>query len=229
MAQPKRLALLVYLAIAARRAFHSRDTLLALLWPDLDQTHARAALRQAVYTLRGALGEGVLVTCGDNVIGLDQAHFWCDATAFEREIDSGNPVDALALYAGELLGGFHVPGAPEFERWVDGERARLAARAAAAVSALADMEERREDLTAALEWARRLLTLDPDDERALRRVICLLNRLGDRIGALRVYREFAQRIASDYGISPAPETEILISRIYAPTIFPTRTEPLHTL
>ena len=43
---PKRLALLSYLAIAAPRGFHRRDTLLGLLWPESDETHARASLRQ---------------------------------------------------------------------------------------------------------------------------------------------------------------------------------------
>lgn len=229
LAQPKRLALLAYLAAAARRAFHSRDTLLALLWPDLDQDHARAALRQALYVLRGALGDSVLVTCGDGVIGLDHARLWCDVTTFDQAMDAGNRAEALALYGGEFLAGFHVSGAPEFERWLDGERARLAARAATAAWALTDCEERRGDLIGALEWARRLLALDPDDERALRRVVALLDRLGDRMAALRLYREFARRIAADYAMAPAPETEALISAIRSPVCRPVRAEAPHTL
>jgi DNA-binding SARP family transcriptional activator len=42
---PKQLALLVYLATATPRGFHRRDTLMALLWPELDQEHARRSLR----------------------------------------------------------------------------------------------------------------------------------------------------------------------------------------
>ena len=49
--QPKRLALLAYLAADAPRRFHRRDSLLALFWPDLDQGHARAALRRALHFL----------------------------------------------------------------------------------------------------------------------------------------------------------------------------------
>ena len=216
LAQPKRLALLAYLAAATPRAFHSRDTLLALLWPDLDQEHARAALRQALYVLRGALGESVLVTCGDGVIGLDHARLWCDVTAFQRAMNEGNSAEALTLYGGDLLAGFHVSGALEFERWLDGERARLAACASTAAWALTNCEERQGNLIGALDWARRLLALDPDDERALRRVVGLLDRLGDRMAALRVYREFTRRIAADYAMAPAPETEALISAIRSP-------------
>jgi serine/threonine-protein kinase len=228
LAQPKRLALLAYLAAATPRAFHSRDTLLALLWPDLNQEHARAALRQALYVLRGALGDSVLVTCGDAVIDLDHSRLWCDVTAFDRAIDAGNRAEALTLYGGELLAGFHVSAAPEFERWLDGERTRLATRAATAAWALTDSEERRGNLIGALEWARRLLSLDRDDERALRRVISLLDQLGDRMAALRAYRDFARRIAAEYGMRPAPETAALISAIRSPVSASVRPIAPHT-
>src|SRR2546425_9525676 len=55
LAQPKRLALLVYLAVARPRGFHRRDTLLALFWPELEQGRARAALRKAVLVVRQGL------------------------------------------------------------------------------------------------------------------------------------------------------------------------------
>jgi len=40
LAQPKRVALLAYLAAATPRRLHRRDSLLALFWPELDQEHA---------------------------------------------------------------------------------------------------------------------------------------------------------------------------------------------
>jgi DNA-binding SARP family transcriptional activator len=52
VSQPKRLALLAYLAIAAPRGFHRRDSLLALFWPESDQAHARGALRNGLSFLR---------------------------------------------------------------------------------------------------------------------------------------------------------------------------------
>jgi DNA-binding SARP family transcriptional activator len=64
LAQPKRVALLVYLAIARPRGFHRRDTLLALLWPEQDDQHARGALNQALRHLRSALGKEVVPSRG---------------------------------------------------------------------------------------------------------------------------------------------------------------------
>src|SRR5947199_5634770 len=46
LAQPKRLALLAYLAVQAAGA--RRDSVVALFWPELDTAHARGALRQSL-------------------------------------------------------------------------------------------------------------------------------------------------------------------------------------
>src|SRR5512144_517104 len=55
--QPKRFALLAYLAQAGHQGFRRRDTITALFWPELDQEHARGALRQALRFLRRELGD----------------------------------------------------------------------------------------------------------------------------------------------------------------------------
>ena len=43
LAQPKRVALLAYLAACGKGDSHRRDTLLGLFWPDLDESRARPA------------------------------------------------------------------------------------------------------------------------------------------------------------------------------------------
>src|SRR5205809_4318821 len=97
LAQPKRVALLAYLAAATPRRFHRRDSLVALFWPELDQEHARAALRQSLHVLRRSLGEGALKSHGDDEIGLGDADFWCDMPAFDSAIESGRYAEALEL------------------------------------------------------------------------------------------------------------------------------------
>src|SRR5260370_33286514 len=69
--QPRRLALLAYLAAATPRGFHRRDTLLVLFWPELDHEHARAALRQALHVVRDGSGAAVILTRGDDDVRLD--------------------------------------------------------------------------------------------------------------------------------------------------------------
>ena len=112
----KRVALLTYLAVATPRGSHRRDTLLALFWPELDQEHARRALRQELFRIRRSVTDGLLVSHGGEEVGLDAAGFWCDASAFELALALGITEEALELYRGALLECFHLSGCPAFDR-----------------------------------------------------------------------------------------------------------------
>src|SRR3989475_711595 len=209
LAQPKRVALLAYLAAATPRRLHRRDSLLALFWPELDQEHARAALRQALHGLRHALGDGVLVTRGDEDIGLDAERIRCDVVEFARAAEVGRLADALDLYRGDLLEGFFIRGAPEFEQWLEDERARLKTVALRSATVLGEQFEGRGGLAESAQWARRALRIAPLDEPALRRLMKTLDRLGDRAGALEAYEAFAKRLTAELEAEPAPETRAL--------------------
>ena len=213
LAQPKRVALLAYLAAATPRRLHRRDSLLALFWPELDQEHARAALRQALHGLRHALGDGVLVTRGDEDIGLDAERIRCDVVEFARAAEVGRLADALDLYRGDLLEGFFIRGAPEFEQWLEDERARLKAVALRSATQLAERTEGHGDLAEAAQWSRRALRIAPLDEPALRRLMKTLDRLGDRAGALEAYETFANRLTAELEADPAPETRALAGAV----------------
>ena len=50
----------------------------------------------------------------------------------------------------------------------------------------------------------------------LRRALTMLDRLGDRAGALRVYDDFASRLRKEFDAEPSDETRTLIARIRGP-------------
>ena len=228
LAQPKRVALLAYLAAATPRRLHRRDSLIALFWPELDQEHARAALRQALHGLRQTLGDDVLVTRGDEDIGLDADRLRCDVVEFERATAEGRLGDALELYRGELLEGFFIRGALGFEQWLEDERARLRSVALHSATALAEQRQQGGDLAEAAQWTRRALRIAPFDEPTLRRLIQTLDRLGDRAGALDVYAAFTERLKAELEADPAPETATLADAIRERKIaLPTAQEPSH--
>ena len=214
--QPKRLALLAYLAADLPRRFHRRDTLLALFWPDLDEGHARAALRRSLHFLRQGLGPGVLASRGDEEVAVPEEAVRCDAAELELALEAGDPEHALALYRGEFLDGLHVEGAStQFQEWLDRRREALR-RAAAAAAGLSVARAEREGRTAqAAVWARRGVELAPDDETALRRLLTLLDRSGDRPAAVQAYEEFSRRLQEELGLEPSAETRALAASIRA--------------
>src|SRR3989449_11116960 len=148
--------------------------------PIFDQKHARAALREALHVLRGAVGQGIVTWRGDEEIGLDSDLFWNDVAAFDRAVAAAEWGEALELYRGGLLEGFFISEAPEFERWLETERARLKDAACRSAHALIERSEGSGDYAAATSWARRAAGLTPFDEKLVRHWISLLDRLGDR-------------------------------------------------
>ena len=214
LVQPKRLALLVYLALAGDHRFRRRDTLVALFWPEQDAEHARGALRQSLRFLRGELGSDALVSRGEEDVGVSLERVQCDAAEFDRACEAGEWAAALALYRGDLLTGVHIADiSAEFEHWIDGERGRLRRRAADAAWSACGDAERAGDLVAAAPLARRGVELAPDDEAAVRRLMRILDRKGDRAGALRAYEAFREHLAVAFQAVPSPETEALLANI----------------
>ncbi|HKY60999.1 MAG TPA: tetratricopeptide repeat protein [Gemmatimonadota bacterium] len=212
--QPKRLALLVYLAHPPRR-FHRRDSLLALFWPELGSAGARNSLRQALFSLRQTFAQGVLAGRGYEEVAVTDL-LGSDVVAFESAVAAGEMERALELYRGPFLEGFHAQNvAREFEDWLETERVRLRQRAVGAALALVEREESRGNLTAGIRWARKAARLDPDNETILRKLVDLLDRAGDRAGAVRAFEAFAQRARTQYDIEPDDQTQALIRAVRA--------------
>jgi DNA-binding SARP family transcriptional activator len=121
--------------------------------------------------------------------------------------------EALELYRGDLLEAFHGDSGAAFQDWVARERDLLRATAAKAARALAAVKEDEQRYTPAVAAARRAVQLAEADERTVRDLLQLLDRLGDRAGAVQAYEEFARRLAQDLDVEPAAETKALMERI----------------
>ena len=162
------------------------------------------------------LGADVVQTRGGEDIGLAAEALWCDVRAFDEAIARGALADALELYRGDLLDGFFVAYASsDFEEWLEKERVRLRQRATVAAWSLSDQHGAAGRGAQAAEWARWAAARAPDDERAQRRLMTLLDRQGDRTGALRVYEQLAQRAQAEFEAEPSAESRALVASIRA--------------
>ena len=209
LTQPRHLAVLSYLVLGRPRGLHSRDTLIAMLWPEADQARGRHALRNSLHAIRQALGADVIITAGDGAVGVDSQHIACDALACEEDLRASRVEAALHGYRGELLQGFHVTEAPQFEQWLDTERRRLHGAILDAARQYSRACRERGETTEALKMARRAWALEPNDEPLLRLLMQLLWESGDRGAALREYDAFAERLRGEYDTDPSAESRRL--------------------
>lgn len=175
----KPLALLAYLACSPARTA-SREQLIDLLWADSDPERARHALRQALWQLRHALGDGSLT--GKEEVHLDSP-IETDRARFLDAIEQGDLGQALEHYQGPFLAAFASPGGVSFEHWADAEREHLRS----AFLHAADLMARRHLATGqpreAAQLARRMIAADPLGQSGRRLLIEAHLGAGDTVSA----------------------------------------------
>lgn len=196
-----RLALLAALAVAGPRGV-TRDKLLALLWPESTAEHARHALEQLLYALRRQLPRELLT--GTDPLRLNPAAITSDVGEFERAVADGDPARAVARYAGPFLDGFFLTDAPEFEAWLEAERARLAREHTAALRRMARDAGARGQHTLEIDCWRRLRAVEPLSERTAEALVRALAKVGDWSAALRQAREYDALVSAELAEDRAP-------------------------
>jgi DNA-binding SARP family transcriptional activator len=207
----RRLALLALIAASGDLGI-SRDKLLFYFWPEGAEERSRHALTQTLYALRRDFG-GAEIIAGSSELRLARDVITSDIDELNEALEAGRLEHAAELYAGPFLDGVFLPGLPDFERWVEDERARVARRVAAALESLADEAVRRGNPAAAERWSRRLATMDPLNGRYALRLMESLAALGDRAGALRHARVHQALVSDELGGEPDPAVIALAERL----------------
>lgn len=206
--QPRRLALLALLARAGETGL-SRDRLIAVLWPDIDEDRARRNLTHALYALRRDLGDEEAIQ-GAKDLRLDSQRISVDVMEFAEAIAQGRLAHAVSLYGGPFVDGFHLPGASEFERWSEDERQALQHEYAQTLETLA---RRTENAAESAGWWRRLAGVDPLNARYALGLMEALAASGDVAGALRHARVHEQLLADQLELPPDSEVTALALKL----------------
>lgn len=214
-------ALLSYLAVTGRP--HLRAALAGLLWGELADAAANANLRQALSNLRRLLAPHLIIT--PQTVEFNRANpYWLDVEVLNSrsspratwtDTDISLLGEAIELYQGEFLQGFHVRNAPAFEEWVLGQREHWRQIVLQALHTLAAHYTAQDKCAEAIRYTTRLLDLEPWQEQAHRQMMQLLARSGRREAALAQYETCRRVLAQELGIEPMPETNALVERIRA--------------
>jgi DNA-binding SARP family transcriptional activator/formylglycine-generating enzyme required for sulfatase activity len=205
VAQRHRLALLGLLALAPHTVL-PRDRLLGILWPENATESARSLLNAAVHAVRKALGDEVLVNQG-NGIWLNTTKLRIDVVEFEGAVRDGDLVRSVDLYTGPFLDGLALPGAVDFEHWLDIERDRLERLYHTALEQRALQVARDAGPQEAVPWWRRRLACTPADGRVVMQLLRNLANGGDRAGALDVAASHSKLLRDEFGLPPDPDVE----------------------
>jgi DNA-binding SARP family transcriptional activator/tetratricopeptide (TPR) repeat protein len=192
----------------------SRDAACALLWPESDEERARNSLKQAVFALRRELGAEVLVTVA-TTLRVDRSLIAVDVLDFAEALDRDDLATAEALYRGPFFEHGTIAGLDTLERWVSGERERMARAAAQLFEGLAARLAAAGDAEGAVIAWRRRAALDPLSTRATEGLMCALRDAGDRTAALEQFRVHAMLVRDQLESEPDPTLSELAAQIRA--------------
>jgi len=207
-------ALFAYLALQPGQMM-SREQMAALLWGDFPDERARHSLRQAIHTLRRAIGPHLIAET-DSIAFNTESDYWLDVEEFSilnSQFSVENLTAAVELYRGEFLAGLVVKDSLAFDEWLFFERERLKRQYLTTLSQLSDILASEGDLGGAIEYAIRLVSHDPIQEQAHRRLMRLYHQSGDRNAALRQYQDCKDTLWHELGAEPEPETTVLYQHI----------------
>lgn len=195
---PRPLGLLALVAAAGRQGI-SRDRVVGTLWSETPEEQARHTLSQTLYNLKRSAGRDVIL--GATQLRLD-ASVSSDIGDLKEAAASGQLATVGALYTGKFLDGFYLPGAPEFERWVEEERASLHREAVRAIERLAKQASEARDHPEAIRWWHRLTELDPLSAPFAAGYMRALAAAGNRSGALTVAKLHRETVHRELDAEP---------------------------
>jgi DNA-binding SARP family transcriptional activator/predicted ATPase len=211
-------ALLFYLA--ATGCPHTREALAGLLWGEMPEAQASKNLRNALSNLRTLVGDFLLITREEAAFKRD-ADYGLDIEAFRSALTEtanrapGALANAVELYQGDFLEGFYIPEALAFEEWMLGQRAILRGLMIQALHTLVSKHLESEEYAPGIDYANRLLALEPWREETHRHLMILLTRSRQRSAALAQYEICRRTLAGELGVQPMPETTALYERLKA--------------
>jgi two-component SAPR family response regulator len=218
--------LLAFLAFGRGR-FYPRSVIARALCGSLEVNSSAGSVNTALWRLRHVLEraplhpgdfivtnrQGAIGLNGPVPVGLDVADFEAlTKPCLSKSVEDMAAADAdalqraIALFKGEPLAGFESP-------WALRERERLRNVYLDTAARLMHFEARLGRYEQAIEYGRRVLTLDELREDIHRDVMRLFVLNGQRPLALKQFESFRTALHRELGISPMHETHMLYRRI----------------
>lgn len=224
----KAFALLAYLALAKHH--QSRELVATLLWPELDQEHAHAALRSTLSSITTAVKVEWLHKDRTS-LALNPASLWIDISAFQTLLQAVRShkhessslcseclnwmQQALDLYRADFMSGFSLIDCNDYDEWQTIQSEGLRRELAYILRRLADHYGELGNFELALIYANRWLELDNLHEPAHRCLMRLYAASGQRSRALRQYQQLVDLLDKELASVPDEESKQLYLAIQA--------------
>jgi len=201
----KRADALLYYMMVQRSA--TRQELIALLWEGSDEATGLKNLRNALYTLKKALGGDVLISPQKSLIEVNEG--WEIESDYDRFVRRGD----FSAYEGQFLQGFAVKRAFSYDEWINRTREKLREQYLRELGQRARAAHAAGDERGALHWGQVFLREEPYDE-GMASFLMERYREGQKFpAAAKVYQKLKDCLLQDLGVAPQESTTLLYYEI----------------
>lgn len=217
-------ALLAMIALAPDRKI-ARNRLTETLWSNRSAGQASGCLRQALAELRRLFKTSAPDLLDLSARGFVQLNIDVDSIdclrlrQISRSHSTADKAKSVNLYAGEFLMGIKLTD-PAFEDYVQIERVHYQSIFQDLLRDVASYQIEQQDYQEARAIAERLISIDRADEFAHRSLMQVFYNDGDKVSALRQYKECKQYLVAAFDATPGAETETLHAQIQSDQILP---------
>ncbi|MBV7274776.1 AAA family ATPase [Clostridiaceae bacterium UIB06] len=198
----------------------SRDSVVDLLWGNIDEDVAKKNLRNAVYSIKKIFNEEIIVSPKRPLLMLNpNIQFNCDVYKFldekkqDKLLENNVDEETVKLYKGDFLEGFYVKDAEVFEEWMIQERERIKERYIYKLTKCIENFMKEKNVKGAKNYCKKLFYVDDFNEQAYRSLMTIYMEEGKYGKAVYTYNVLKEKLKKDLGVSPDEKTEELYKEI----------------
>ena len=134
----------------------------------------------------------------------------------KAQIASSSNEDLLylsRLFRGEVMEGWYLKNCAEFNDLILMDRMLCERRQVELLRTLAERYQEAGNLQLCLDTLHKITSVEPDNEEVAQAIMETYLRLGDRVGAIRYYKQFEGVLWNDLNISPNESLRELYNRL----------------
>ena len=212
---------LLYLLIQSEAHFLTRDKLSCYLWPDSAPDAARYNLRYHVWLLKKYLpaweGRTLILSEKDGCRLNQEYPWWSDLTVIREIRPEQSDIDQLlricGLFSGEVMEGWYLKNCNEFNELILLDRMMCERKQITVLQALSEYWKRTGENQRCLEVLQKIAFIEPNNEDAALEMMEAYLRMGERVRAIRYYKQFETTLLRELGITPNERLQSLYGRI----------------
>lgn len=188
----------------------TREMLATLFWPMSSEENAKISLRNALYKIRRAFKQEIVLTPNKSIIKLNMnLDIVIDLDIFERD-----PIENLNLYKGKFLKGIYIKNIPEYDDWLLEQRIYYSEIYNKNLEKKINFDIENDRLDSIENDIGKLIAIDNYNEKAYLLLMNYYSKIGRYDKIVNEYYKVEEILKNELGIQPCEE----IKDIYRETL-----------